>query len=95
MLPLWLTEYICLFRLVMRGLQGLGGGGRFTITAVLIIDSAPPEKCGKYVSNASISIELGTMLGPIVGDAISQDTTWRWIFVFKYVSQFPSTEAPN
>ncbi|GAB1315320.1 hypothetical protein MFIFM68171_05530 [Madurella fahalii] len=68
--------------IVLRGLQGLGGGGCFTMSAILIIDFAPPEKYGKYVAHAGIAIALGTVLGPIIGAAISEGTTWRWIFLF-------------
>ncbi|KXX79724.1 Multidrug resistance protein 3 [Madurella mycetomatis] len=68
--------------IVLRGLQGLGGGGCFTMSAILIVDFAPPEKYGKYVANAGIAIALGTVLGPVIGAAISEGTTWRWIFLF-------------
>lgn len=29
---------------------------------------------------------MGTVLGPVIGGAISENTTWRWIFWFKYVT---------
>ncbi|THV53999.1 hypothetical protein BGAL_0037g00430 [Botrytis galanthina] len=68
--------------IVVRAFQGLGGGGCYTLAAILIVDSAPPEKYGKYVTVAGIAIALGTVLGPIIGGAITQNTTWRWIFLF-------------
>ncbi|KAI1453480.1 putative efflux pump antibiotic resistance protein [Annulohypoxylon moriforme] len=68
--------------IVMRAFQGLGAGGCYTLTSILIIDAAPPEKYGKYVSFASIGIVMGSVLGPIFGGAITENTTWRWIFWF-------------
>ncbi|KAG8162130.1 hypothetical protein KVR01_007895 [Diaporthe batatas] len=67
--------------IVIRAFQGLGGGGCYTLGAVLIVDAAPPEKYGKYVANAGIAIAMGTVLGPVIGGAISQNSTWRWIFL--------------
>ncbi|PQE06763.1 MFS multidrug transporter protein [Rutstroemia sp. NJR-2017a BBW] len=68
--------------IIVRAFQGLGGGGCYTLASILIIDSAPPEKYGKYVAVAGIAIALGTVLGPIIGGAITENTTWRWIFLF-------------
>lgn len=69
--------------IVVRAFQGLGGGGCYTLASILIVDAAPPEKYGKYVAVAGIAIALGTVLGPIIGGAITENTTWRWIFLFK------------
>ncbi|KAI0023771.1 MFS multidrug transporter-like protein [Xylariomycetidae sp. FL0641] len=68
--------------IIIRAFQGLGGGGCFTLAAILIVDSVPPERYGKAVANAGIAIAMGTVLGPLVGGAISEHTTWRWIFLF-------------
>ncbi|KAI0882850.1 putative efflux pump antibiotic resistance protein [Annulohypoxylon maeteangense] len=68
--------------IVMRAFQGLGAGGCYTLTSILIVDSAPPEKYGKYVSFAGMAIAMGAVLGPIFGGAITEHTTWRWIFWF-------------
>jgi MFS family permease len=68
--------------IVMRGLQGLGAGGCYTLCAIIIIEIGPPEKYGKYAANASIAIAMGTVLGPVIGGAVSERTTWRWIFWF-------------
>ncbi|KAI1088164.1 putative efflux pump antibiotic resistance protein [Rostrohypoxylon terebratum] len=68
--------------IVMRAFQGLGAGGCYTLASILIVDSAPPEKYGKYVAFAGMAIAMGTVLGPIIGGAITEHTTWRWIFWF-------------
>ncbi|TGO85202.1 hypothetical protein BPOR_0420g00020 [Botrytis porri] len=68
--------------IVVRAFQGLGGGGCYTLASILIVDSAPPEKYAEYVTVAGIAIALGTILGPIIGGAITENTTWRWIFLF-------------
>ena len=32
------------------------------------------------------STALGSLIGPLIGGAISQDTTWRWVFLLKSVA---------
>lgn len=46
----------------------------------MIIESVPPAKYGTYVVNANLAPVLAYFLGPILGGAISENTTWRWIF---------------
>lgn len=68
---------------VFRALQGIGGGGSFSLSQVIVTDLVPPARYSKYVSQLSIVSSLALLLGPIVGGAISSHTTWRWIFIIK------------
>lgn len=68
---------------VNRAFQGVGGGGCFALSVIMLIESVPPAKYGQFVSYIGIVLVLATVLGPIVGGLISENTTWRWIFLFK------------
>lgn len=70
-------------RIVFRALQGIGGGGCFSLCTIFIIEIVPPEKYTKYVSNISVVTALALLLGPIVGGAIAATISWRWIFIIK------------
>lgn len=76
--------------IIFRTLQGLGGGGCFSLSTIIIIELMPPAQYSKYVTQLSIATTVALMLGPIVGGAISLHTTWRWIFIIKSV---PSSAA--
>jgi MFS family permease len=39
----------------------------------------------KYVALISAVSALGSLIGPLIGGAFSEDVTWRWIFLIKYV----------
>ncbi|KAI1113663.1 putative multidrug resistance protein fnx1 [Nemania sp. NC0429] len=67
--------------IVFRTFQGVGGGGCFSLSQVIITDIIEPDQFSKYVSQLSIVSSLALLLGPILGGAISSHTTWRWIFI--------------
>ncbi|KAI1503030.1 putative multidrug resistance protein fnx1 [Biscogniauxia marginata] len=95
--------------IVFRALQGIGGGGCFSLCTIMVIEIVPSEKYTQYVSNHSITITLALLLGPIVGGAIASNTSWRWIFIinvpiavpaflvafFAIPSDFPHQGRPN
>ncbi|KAJ0365393.1 hypothetical protein COL26b_012073 [Colletotrichum chrysophilum] len=63
-----------------RLIQGFGGGGLFVMTNTIIADLTPLRDRMKYVSLVMIFFTLGSFLGPIIGGAIVDNTTWRWVF---------------
>lgn len=50
----------------------------------------PPQKYPTYISIISSTFAISSVLGPILGGAITDRTTWRWVFFFKYVHRGPS-----
>ncbi|KAH9892320.1 putative multidrug resistance protein fnx1 [Xylariomycetidae sp. FL2044] len=67
--------------IIFRAFQGIGGGGCFSLCTIMMIEVVPPEKYTQYLSYISVSNALSLLLGPIIGGAIAQTTTWRWIFL--------------
>jgi EmrB/QacA subfamily drug resistance transporter len=63
-----------------RALQGLGAGGIFTLTMTIMGDILPPRERGKYQGFMMSVFGVSTVLGPLVGGLIVDNTTWRWIF---------------
>lgn len=70
---------------MLRAFQGLGAGGCFTLSVTVLLESVPTPKYGGALAKAGLSAMLAMVLGPILGGAISEHTTWRWIFIIKYV----------
>ncbi|KAK7979680.1 t-SNARE [Apiospora arundinis] len=68
--------------IVLRAFQGMGGGASYALSTIMIVEIVPPSKYGKQVAFTGIAIVLAMVLGPIIGGAISSNTTWRWIFIF-------------
>ncbi|KAI0535048.1 major facilitator superfamily domain-containing protein [Xylaria digitata] len=62
-----------------RSIQGLGTGGLYVLSDVIICDLIPPRFRGPFLSVVLSSSALGTTVGPIIGGALAQ-ANWRWIF---------------
>ncbi|KAI0835899.1 putative multidrug resistance protein fnx1 [Hypoxylon sp. FL0890] len=75
---------------IFRAFQGIGGGGCWSLSTILVVELVPPEKYTKFVSNISIVNALALLLGPIVGGAIASNTTWRWIFIINVPIAVPA-----
>ena len=43
----------------------------------------PREKFGKYMGIVSSVFAIASVLGPILGGAITTHSTWRWVFLLK------------
>ncbi|KAI0485706.1 putative multidrug resistance protein fnx1 [Xylaria cf. heliscus] len=76
--------------IIFRAFQGIGGGGSWSLATIFVSELVPPEKYPKFVANISLVNALALLLGPIVGGAISSNTTWRWIFIINVPIAIPA-----
>jgi MFS family permease len=67
-------------RILFRAFQGIGGAGIFSMAPIIVAEMVAPEKYGAYNAILSLAIAFSFLLGPLIGGAVSDDTTWRWIF---------------
>ncbi|VUC24636.1 unnamed protein product [Clonostachys rosea] len=67
--------------IVFRAFQGIGGAGNYSLSAVILVELVPSSKYAKYTTFVSLFYSLSLLLGPIFGGLITQNTTWRWIFL--------------
>jgi len=66
--------------IISRALQGIGAGGNFALTYIVLADLSSPEKRGKMMSFASFVWGLASLLGPPFGGFVVNFFSWRWIF---------------
>ncbi|SPO01912.1 related to putative multidrug transporter Mfs1.1 (major facilitator family protein) [Cephalotrichum gorgonifer] len=62
-----------------RAVQGMGSGGINMIVDVIVSDLVPLRERGNYMAIILIVYFVGTAIGPYVGGAIVESTSWRWI----------------
>ncbi|KAH9900375.1 major facilitator superfamily transporter [Xylariomycetidae sp. FL2044] len=67
-----------------RCIQGIGGGGIHSLGLVIQTDIVPLRWRPKWYAIVLGFWALGLCLGPIIGGAIAETTTWRWIFYLMF-----------
>ncbi|KAI0012487.1 major facilitator superfamily transporter [Xylariaceae sp. FL0662B] len=70
--------------LVGRCIQGVGGGGIHSITLVIPTDVVPLRWRPKWYGVTLAAWAVGLSVGPVMGGAIAEKTTWRWIFYLMF-----------
>ncbi|KAI0013767.1 major facilitator superfamily transporter [Xylariaceae sp. FL0662B] len=70
--------------LVGRSIQGVGGAGIHALGLVIQTDIVPLRWRPKWYGVTLGAWAFGLSLGPIIGGAVVQHTTWRWIFYLMF-----------
>ena len=65
--------------IIARGIQGLGGGGLFAMSQILIGDLLPPRERGRYAAWISGMWAVAGIAGPLLGGTLAQ-LYWPLIF---------------
>ncbi|KAH8809000.1 major facilitator superfamily domain-containing protein [Xylogone sp. PMI_703] len=63
-----------------RSVQGIGAGGITALSSVLLTDLFTLRERGKWAGLVNLIWAIGTVSGPSIGGALSQNGAWRWIF---------------
>src|SRR5579862_6113702 len=64
-----------------RVLQGAGGGGLQPSEQAILADTFPPAKRGMAFAVYGLAVVLAPAIGPTLGGWITDNFTWRWIFL--------------
>ena len=66
--------------IIFRGIQGLGAGALFPISLAVIGDLFTPAERGKYQGLFGAVFGLSSIIGPLLGGFLTEQTSWHWIF---------------
>ena len=67
--------------LLARAMQGAGGGGLQPMSQAIMADSFPPNRRGSAFALFAVTALVAPALGPILGGWITDNYSWRWIFL--------------
>ncbi|MEJ7838837.1 MAG: MDR family MFS transporter [Thermomicrobiales bacterium] len=66
--------------IAFRALQGIGGGGLFSIAFAIVGDIIPLRDRGRYQGYFGAVFGLSSVAGPLLGGYLTDAINWRWIF---------------
>jgi len=66
--------------IAFRALQGLGGGMILPLGQTILARAAGPQRLGRVMSIIGVPMLLAPIFGPVIGGAIVDSASWRWIF---------------
>ena len=66
--------------LLMRIVQGAGGGALQPIAQAILLESFPKEKHGQAMGVYGLGVVVAPIIGPVLGGWITDNYSWRWIF---------------
>jgi DHA2 family multidrug resistance protein len=67
--------------IVFRILQGFFGGGLQPNQQSIILDTFPPAQRGRAFSLTAVATVVAPVLGPTIGGWITDNFSWRWVFL--------------
>ena len=82
-----LSSFLCglapsLSMLVLfRIMQGLGGGALQPISQAILVESFPKSKQGMAMAVYGMGVVVAPIIGPTLGGWITDNYSWRWIFL--------------
>ena len=66
--------------IAFRAFQGIGAGALMPIAIAVVGDLFSPRERGKWQGVTGAVFGLSSVVGPVLGGWITQNTSWRWVF---------------
>jgi len=67
--------------MLLRAVQGAAGGGLQPLGQAILNDAFPPAKRGMATALYGMAAVVAPIMGPVVGGWLTDDYSWRWIFL--------------
>jgi len=68
------------FLILMRIIQGAGGGGLMPLSQAILIESFPKDKRGLATAIFAVGVVVAPIVGPTLGGWLTDAYSWRWTY---------------
>lgn len=65
---------------LFRAVQGIGAGGLVVLSFTISASVVPPRQLGRIQGLVGAMYALASLVGPLVGGALTEYVSWRWCF---------------
>src|SRR3954452_13918306 len=65
----------------LRLAQGMAAGGLMALAMATVGDLVSPRERGRYQGYIAATFAAATVVGPLLGGALVQGASWRWVFL--------------
>ena len=79
--------------IMLRAVQGIGGGSIMALSFTAIGDLFPPAERGKYQGIVAAVFGMASVIGPTLGGFITDSLSWNWVF-YVNLAFGPSRDCP-
>lgn len=69
--------------IIFRAFQGIGGAGLYSLAMAVMTEVTPGKRAGFVAALAGSTFALASVLGPVLGGVITENSNWRWVFYLK------------
>jgi DHA2 family multidrug resistance protein len=66
---------------IFRALQGVSGAFLVPIAQAVMFDINPPNKHARAMAMFGMGVMIGPILGPVLGGWLTENYSWRWVFL--------------
>lgn len=76
--------------IIFRAFQGVAAGGCYAVCMAIGLELVPKEKYAALTGALSMVFSSTMIAGPVIGGAIPDKTTWRWVFLLNCPAAVPA-----
>ncbi|KAL0260906.1 hypothetical protein SLS55_004598 [Diplodia seriata] len=68
--------------IICRVFQGIGAAGCSSLALIVAYEMVPKKQYPMQAAQLAAATAFGSLVGPLIGGGASQNSQWRWVFLF-------------
>lgn len=81
--------------IIGRAIAGIGGAGVLGGVFIIIAKNIPLRKRSLYAGFVGAALSIASVLGPVIGGALTESVSWRWYVSFTLIGPNVADQLPG